>query len=360
MIFELATSPCDDPKHKPPQGKLAAQTGRFTKQMASTSILGTCRRAWLETNALPLRNLEHRFWFCSVYSDAEAEWTKLSPADEDVRLWKLLTTFTPNNRRQFEHLRIFASMWWLENRAKDYLPMLLGASGACPRVLTITVRHTDLWLVEEGKRVEVRAGWLRRLLNAPSLARLAEIRLELETLDDTARQAMLGPRVDALEVAIREFQAVRTEATMTERGIARRFALRDVRVARTKSGAEDLDVRLAKMWPKGFHLEYVRWTLVWRAVDEADFTAAVVPFRHREDSWIKRATEQYKQDIDVGESRLRRFGSVRRRPWWDDSGLLKIHSEAARSQHRQTSLRGRVVASSVVSNLRLFSGSDKL
>ncbi|SMR46347.1 unnamed protein product [Zymoseptoria tritici ST99CH_3D1] len=301
LIFEFATSSHDDPNHNSISGgRVAAQSGRFKKQRVSTSLLRTCRRAWLEANALPLRNFEHRFWFCSVYSDAGQEWTKLSPADEDARLWKLLTTFTPNNRRNFEHLRLFASMWWLENKAVEYLPILLGVSGACPRVLTITVRHTDLWLVEEGRGIDVREEWLQRLLNAPSLERLQEIRLEVEALDDTPRQAILGSRAGVVELAVEKYRAVRTEARLTESGNLRQFELRNIREEIRKSGVEDLDIRLAKVWPKGFHLDYRSWTLVWKAADASTILGTPMLSKHREDAWIKRAMEQHRHDGEHG------------------------------------------------------------
>jgi hypothetical protein len=331
LIFAFAAAPHDDPTHKTESGKFAAQTGRFSKQTASTSLPRTCRRAWLESNALPLRQLEHRFWFCSVFSEAEQDWTKLSPPDEDVRLWSFLTTLKSSNRRNFEHLRLFASMWWLENKAVEYLPVLLGVSGACPRVLTITVRHTDLWLAEEGMDVVVKTAWLRKLLNSPSLSRLREIRLELETLDDTDRQFMLGSRVDMVEMAVERFQAVRTEASLIERGSARRMDLEQVRVERVLSGVEDLDARLAKLWPKNFHLQLRRWTLAWRAVDVVDHCGIRSSPKCREDSWIKRAIEQRKQEGESGEMRLGRTAMRYHQQWREEGSLLKFEADPTKA-----------------------------
>ena len=63
VIFAYATLPYDDPDHPYEETDFYYRPGHHARHRVCTSVLHSCRRAWLETNGLPMRQMVHSFWF---------------------------------------------------------------------------------------------------------------------------------------------------------------------------------------------------------------------------------------------------------------------------------------------------------
>lgn len=109
---------------------------------------------------------------------------------------RFIRTLTINSRKNLDHIQIFGQMYWLEGSLYLGLPLLLGSFGACPKRLTITIRHSDWWHWEMGLPLELKDAWIQKILNWQALPRLREICVEFETLE--SHMSELRPILDKL------------------------------------------------------------------------------------------------------------------------------------------------------------------
>ena len=200
MIFELATAPYDDMENQYDVNSYCYRPGHHAKRVTSTALLLTCRRAWLEANDLPMRQAEHCFWFKD--EERRPAWTQrdgeLVGRSEEHRLAMFGRVLTLSNRANIQHVHLFAQMYWLEAHRWDVLGILTRrATDTWPKVLTITVRHTDWWWWENDALLDFKDSWLQQLLNSQIIAGVQEFRLELETLD--YKLVQLKPIVERLK-----------------------------------------------------------------------------------------------------------------------------------------------------------------
>lgn len=62
QIFACATAPFEAMEHPYPETAYWYRPGHRARRKTCTNLLLTCRRVWLETNHLPMRQAEHTFW----------------------------------------------------------------------------------------------------------------------------------------------------------------------------------------------------------------------------------------------------------------------------------------------------------
>lgn len=136
LIWTFATAPVEDESHRYKANEYYCRPGHLARHKTYTDLLYTCRRVWLEANALPMLQAEHCFWYYRAAPDQR------DPA------W--MAGLTKMNRRNFGHLHLFAQMYTIESledgkgRVRDYFlktPELAGDFQ--PRMLHVTIRHTD-------------------------------------------------------------------------------------------------------------------------------------------------------------------------------------------------------------------------
>lgn len=227
-IFACATLPYEDfnPRYQNEhnQNACSPRLGHQIRQTTSTSILLTCRRAWLEANHLPLQQAMPTFWHTAP--NRRPEWAADSNSSERSRLVQFMQGLTSNNRRNLEHVRIFAQTAYLECHSRSLIHAVLppvqtqaqNHAFAAPRVLTIKIRPRDWSSWRHGGRLGT--AWMEELLSTPlpSNTRLREIRLELE---------MLETKAGLLDQAVLDMEAIEPAVTRDQRGAARRFVLHD-------------------------------------------------------------------------------------------------------------------------------------
>ena len=63
LIFEFAATQSNDMKHDYLKTAYYYRPGHVARHKTQSAFLLTCRRVWLEANALPMRMAEHSFWF---------------------------------------------------------------------------------------------------------------------------------------------------------------------------------------------------------------------------------------------------------------------------------------------------------
>ncbi|KAK5172554.1 uncharacterized protein LTR77_002674 [Saxophila tyrrhenica] len=173
-IFMYATSPEDIDFIWPGLGRNQRPDKQPTG-LPHTGLLATCRRAWLETNQLPMQQTEHRFVFAFERLGGPLVDVGRSMQNPECSGQQL----TVNNRANFDNVHLF-----FDN--PDHLHprsalRLLGAPATCPRLLTITIYCYDWWRWHSDQWLALEWAWVEDLLHA-DLPRLTEVRLELEDM----------------------------------------------------------------------------------------------------------------------------------------------------------------------------------
>ncbi|RMY64869.1 hypothetical protein D0863_09504 [Hortaea werneckii] len=176
LIWAYSTAPYEDPDGKFNERAYYYRPGHTARLKSDTALLLTCRRIWLEANAMPMLQAEHSFYFHRAAPDARNS------------AW--MSRLTDKNRRDFGHLHMFAQMFAIE-RLTDAVGQIrrFFLSGAPkpndfqPRMMHVTIRHTDWWFWENEEPLRLSLKWVQALLNSPDLRNTEVIKLELETLD---------------------------------------------------------------------------------------------------------------------------------------------------------------------------------
>ena len=205
MIFEYASTQSPDPNHEYHENEFYCRPGHAARHKTNTSLLLTCRRAWLEAHAMPMQQAEHSFWFQRGPYDAQGDsgWA-VNLRHERDRYARFLRCLTPANLRDLTYIHLFMQMFQAQEFNQtgrlalffsDYYLRL----GLRPKVFHVTIRQSDWWAWEHDHPLYLDERWVQAILDAPQLAGTELFKLELETIASKADQlnAILG-RLQAL------------------------------------------------------------------------------------------------------------------------------------------------------------------
>ncbi|KAK4893691.1 hypothetical protein LTR27_007938 [Elasticomyces elasticus] len=193
LIWAFATAPFEDSNAVFGDTEYYYRPGHTARLRTDTTLLRTCRRIWLEANAMPMLQAEHSFY--------------LHRAAPDKRDPKWMGKLTEHNRRNFGELHLFVQMYNIEHLTAGtgmlrsmFLKTLPEPSDFQPRVLHVTLRHTDWYWWESDKPLRLQDSWVKALLNSPDLRSTQVFKLEMETLDYKVDQMMtIVERIKTIE-----------------------------------------------------------------------------------------------------------------------------------------------------------------
>lgn len=251
-IWAFATAPYEDPNEKFEQTAYYYRPGHAARLKTDTAILLTCRRAWLEANALPMLQAEHSFYYRRPAPDKrDPEWT---------------AKLTAHNRQNFGHLHLFVQMYAIEGlkadrgRLREYFLKTPAAPGDFqPRMLHVTVRHTDWWNWENEAPLHLKDPWVQALLDSPDLRSTQTLRLELETLDYKVDQlAPILERIKAFESAEIETHIIDGKPAKTK------FVLTGQPETYTWEGPSNINQQQFDPYADRTTLQYHVVTLTWK------------------------------------------------------------------------------------------------
>jgi hypothetical protein len=153
-----------------------------------TVLLRTCKRIYQEAWFLPWTNAEQTFYLTS--SDRRPPRTT-TPSNMQKTLLAISKTQT---MPIIQHVRIFPQLYALESGQR--LQGILNLKFFYPKVITITIRHTDWWFWESDNALHFDATWVDfcRFPNSLTELRVAFESLERkkDQIDDVVKQAMKG------------------------------------------------------------------------------------------------------------------------------------------------------------------------
>jgi hypothetical protein len=170
-----------------------------------TVLLQTCKRIYQEAWFLPWTNAEQTFYLTSENRKPPRTTT---PNDMQKTLLAISKTQT---MPIIQHVRVFPQLYALESGQR--LQDILNLKFFYPKVITITIRHTDWWFWESDNNLHFDATWVDfcRFPNSLTELRVAFESLERkkDQIDDVVKQAMEGwvfRRKDDTELSAKDCQ----------------------------------------------------------------------------------------------------------------------------------------------------------
>ncbi|KAK0276429.1 hypothetical protein LTR91_019547 [Friedmanniomyces endolithicus] len=251
LIWALATAPYEDPNAKFEKTAYYYRPGHTARLRTEVALLLTCRRVWLEANALPMLQAEQSFYYFRGAPDGrDPEW---------------MARLTKHNSQNLGELHLLIQMGTMEKLAdptwslRDYFLKNRPVRGDLqPRVFRLTIRHTDWWSWENDAPLRLQDNWVKALLDAPELRSTPILKLDLETLDYKADQlAVIVDRIKMIESESRPSHYVGNSPTMT------RFELVDKQDTSTWEGPTNIDDRVRHAYDGKATLTYHVVTLTW-------------------------------------------------------------------------------------------------
>ena len=205
MIFEYGSTQSPDPNHMYQEDEFYYRPGHTARHKTYTSLLFTCRRAWLEANAMPMQQAEHSFWFHRGPYDTQGDsgWSTNLHHERD-RYARFLRSLTPANLQNLTYIHLFMQMFQAQEFSQTGRLALFFSdyylrSGLRPKVFHITIRQSDWWEWEQDHPLLLDESWVQSILDSPKLAGIEVFRLELETF---------ASKVDQLNSIVGQLQAL--------------------------------------------------------------------------------------------------------------------------------------------------------
>ncbi|EME45639.1 hypothetical protein DOTSEDRAFT_43923 [Dothistroma septosporum NZE10] len=180
LVFSFATDQYEDLDRKYSETSFHYRPGHRGPLRTSTSLLATCRRTWLETSQLPIRKSKVTMWF---------EGHRGPPASEQPK-YDFAESWTSLNKGNFNTIHIFGQKHMLE-RMFHGSRLNWAHRRIVPKVLRVTMRHTDWFRWEDPLPLEFNQTWLQRALDNQDLSTIETFQLELETLEQNKDQLQL-------------------------------------------------------------------------------------------------------------------------------------------------------------------------
>lgn len=328
LIWAYVTAPFEDPTRTFDPTAYYCRPGHTACLKTDTAVLRTCRRIWLEANAMPMLQAEHSFYY--------------NRAAPDSRNPQWMAKLTDLNRQNFGHLHLFVQMYLIE-RLLDQPGSLRGfflhtpvkPGDFQPRMLHVTIRHTDFWYWEHDAPLKVKDEWVQALLNSPDLRSTETLMLELETLDYKVDQ--LAPIVEH----IRNFESEEKETHLVDgRPTKTKFVLAGEPKTYNWEGPSNINRQSFPPYVGKDKLKYHAVILTWR-LQFPDIPAAFVPQLRRAPRIVIASEDAEVRNLDTGDLPVGRplgphIGTAR--PWtWRrgrdrrgrESGWRRYHNHSS-------------------------------
>lgn len=173
-IFSYVLTDHPDPSNQFSDKTCYTRPSWKADQSTDTRLLRTCRAIYRETWFKPFLLREHTRW---LSSPDRAPPSRHHPPPMS-RMLKRIADQQGTNNVEIERLRVFAQMYKLED---GELMRLLNSSYLAPRIVTLTIRHTDWWFWEDDEPLRFEANWIKGVASVLSSS-TNQLCIELESL----------------------------------------------------------------------------------------------------------------------------------------------------------------------------------
>ncbi|KAK4494680.1 hypothetical protein PRZ48_014036 [Zasmidium cellare] len=273
LIFELATAPFDDPDCEFAPTEYYYRLCQTARPRTDTALLLTCRRIWLESNAMPMQLATQHFYF-----------HRGAPGKRDTD-W--MSRLTKHNRENFGHLEYFVNADGRVSHTVGDIDRITTKAGRLhsfwignhdrtqrfhtfrPRTFHVTVRHTDWRGWDSDEPLWLNYDWVQVLLDSYDLRNIETLKLELETLDYKSEQLRpILQRIHAMDS--REIESHLVEG----RPVKTKFLLTQPDETYTWEGPTNIANKTypqySQMDKLRYHVTTVTWTLRFPDIPNAN------------------------------------------------------------------------------------------
>jgi len=272
LIYAFALAPWNSRAHAYGTREYYYRPDCVAKHMVLTDLLLTCRRVWLEANAVAIKQWRPRFWY-GRGPELETWVPGHAHRGAHAKHNRFLAPMTDHTLRNVTNLQLHAQMFRIEpmrypassehHLASLFDPALL-RRGFAPRKLRITIRHTDWWYWESDEPLRFEDGWVQALLDAPLAGYVEIFELELETLERKLDQLQpIIERLTKLSGAARRVNLIDAE----DQRATRLICASEIPVVSHWTGRNDFEHSRALDHDHGSRtFDYHVALLTWRAV----------------------------------------------------------------------------------------------
>ncbi|KAF8429215.1 hypothetical protein EV426DRAFT_713928 [Tirmania nivea] len=172
LIFEYALNDYEDMTKVYEDATCYKRPDCLAPRRQDTELLRTCKRVYTEAWYIPLASAEHSFYLA---------WATRSPPMVTT-VWKMQRALNALHASHvepnIEHVRVFAQLCELEGGGG--LMKIMDMKYFHPKVVTITIRHTDWWGWEDDRPLHFGEKWVNDCSFPESMR---ELRLAFESLE---------------------------------------------------------------------------------------------------------------------------------------------------------------------------------
>ena len=172
LIFEYALKDYEDKTKIYEDDTCYKRPGCLAPRRTDTELLRTCKRIYTEAWYLPWASAEHSFYLA---------WPTRSPPGvmTPEKMQRALNTLCASHaERSIEHVRVFAQLCHLEGGER--LTKIMDMKYFNPKIVTITIRHTDWWEWETDRPLHFGMEWVNVCRFPESMK---ELRVAFESLE---------------------------------------------------------------------------------------------------------------------------------------------------------------------------------
>ncbi|KXS97991.1 hypothetical protein AC578_8745 [Pseudocercospora eumusae] len=250
MIFEYATAQFEDLSKKYKETAFWYRPGHRAPHKTCTNLLLTCRRIWLETNALPMKQAVFTSWMRPTRGPPEKHPDTGGYGRDPIRN----NVLTKLNRENLTTLHYFLQMFVAESMFFPNSEEATLFRRFAPKILQITIRHTDWWYWERDEPLRLKDAWVQRVLDASFMQCVNEFSLELETLERNK---------DQLQVIVDRLIKMRGRASLSD-GLVTRFEINSDPHVWHWTGPSNIDDKEYEPYKDMKTLDYRVVTLKWK------------------------------------------------------------------------------------------------
>lgn len=176
-IFDFALAAYEDTSRQYANDTCYRRPEQLAPRRSDTALLRTCQRIYDEAWFRPWTTSEHHFWL----SVDERRPPNVATVKRMARSFYLI--HTAYGDIELARVRVCAQLFLLENGRE--LDRILRLRHFFPRMITITVRHTDFWWWESDQPLRIGGNWVGVCLFPNSVRRLC---VEIESLERKKNQ----------------------------------------------------------------------------------------------------------------------------------------------------------------------------
>lgn len=151
--------------------------GYMGPRRTDTAVLRTCQAIYDDAWYLPWTLAQHTFYLAAT-SRKPARTTEVRQMQQVSGLIERLHPDVPNKRKEIHNVQIFGQLCSLESGAA--LNDIFRIQNFCPRQVSITIRHTDIWSWESDSPIYIGTQWVK-VIRLP--ATVMNLQIQLESLE---------------------------------------------------------------------------------------------------------------------------------------------------------------------------------